>query len=82
MWDELCSGRLLGEWTCPDFLCPHEAYSHSTLLVSYDVLHSGTFAHAVKHKKNRQTPRLLVRKRTVATGRPPLVGEVSANFRG
>jgi hypothetical protein len=32
--------------------------------------------------KRKQTPWLLVRKRTIPTERPPLVGEVSANFCG
>jgi hypothetical protein len=30
----------------------------------------------------QNTPWLLVRKRTIPTERPPLVGEVSANFSG
>jgi hypothetical protein len=33
-----------------------------------------------KKKNKKQIPWLLVRKRTIATERPPLVGEVSANF--
>jgi hypothetical protein len=33
-----------------------------------------------KNKTTEQTPWLLVRKRTIPTERPPLVGEVSATF--
>jgi hypothetical protein len=32
--------------------------------------------------QDKQTPRLLVCKQTMQTVRPPLVGELSANFRG
>jgi hypothetical protein len=35
-----------------------------------------------KTKKKPKTPWLLVRKRIIPTERPPLVGEVSANFCG
>jgi hypothetical protein len=33
-------------------------------------------------KQTKQTPWRLVRKQTIPTERPPLVGEVSANFFG
>jgi hypothetical protein len=34
----------------------------------------------IAYPRKKKTPWLLVRKRTIPTERPPLVGEVSANF--
>jgi hypothetical protein len=38
--------------------------------------------HVPLNNKNKQTPWPVVRKRTIPTERPPLVGEVNANFSG
>jgi hypothetical protein len=39
-----------------------------------------TMDNVQKHNKQKQTPWLLVRKRTIPTEQPPLVGEVNANL--
>jgi hypothetical protein len=46
------------------------------------MLTMGIFREIIEIQTNKQTPRPIVRKRTVPTERPPLVGEFSANFFG
>jgi hypothetical protein len=40
------------------------------------------YATSREQENKKQTPRRLVGKRTVPTNRPPLVGEINANFCG
>jgi hypothetical protein len=48
----------------------------------HTILGNKIYIFRYEHEQNKQTPWLLVRQQTIPTERPPLVGEVSANFSG
>jgi hypothetical protein len=52
------------------------------LLTNFELGDMIFFSIKLNNNKTKQTSRFLVRKRTIPTEQPALVGEVSANFSG
>jgi hypothetical protein len=60
---------------------PQNSYRYPAYITKSEIIHH-LLKKLLAYKTTKQTPWPLVRKRTIPTERPPLVGEVSVNFCG